>query len=77
MKYIIPLSIALGFNIFLSDIAKAENEKKNIVIMGTTDIHGNIFPVNYFNGKVQNFGLAKVYTKVKEIRKNNTTCSPN
>lgn len=72
MKYIIPLSIALGFNIFLSDIAKAENEKKNIVIMGTTDIHGNIFPVNYFNGKVQNFGLAKVYTKVKEIRKNNT-----
>lgn len=71
MKYIIPLSIALGFNILFSDIAKAENEKKSIVIMGTTDIHGNIFPINYFNGKTQNYGLAKVYTKIKEIRKTN------
>lgn len=72
MKYIIPLSITLGLSVFFADIAQAENEKKNIVIMGTTDIHGNIFPINYFNGKEQHFGLAKIYTKVKEIRKNNS-----
>lgn len=71
MKYLIPLSITLGLSIFFADIANAENEKKNIAIMGTTDIHGNIFPINYFNGKVQKYGLAKVYTKIKEIRKNN------
>lgn len=49
----------------------AENEKNSLLIMGTTDIHGNIFPVDYFSGKEKNVGLARVFTKVKELRRIN------
>jgi 2',3'-cyclic-nucleotide 2'-phosphodiesterase (5'-nucleotidase family) len=49
--------------------AVAETTDKTIVIMGTTDIHGNLFPIDYYTGKEKKMGLAKIYTKVKEIRK--------
>lgn len=71
MKYIIPLTVSLAFGLLNTNIARADGETKKLVIMGTTDIHGHVFPVNYFNGKTENQGLAKIYTKIKEIRKNN------
>src|SRR5882672_1915764 len=43
----------------------------HIVILGTTDLHGNLFPVDYYTDKPDNRGLAKIATVVKEVRKEN------
>ncbi len=60
--------LTLGF----SGNARAESpDKVQIVIMGTTDVHGNIYPIDYFTGNEKKVGLAKIFTKVKEIRSAN------
>jgi 2',3'-cyclic-nucleotide 2'-phosphodiesterase / 3'-nucleotidase len=48
----------------------AQNEKP-LIILHTTDVHGNIYPYNYFADEPSDAGLAKVYTKVKEFREKN------
>lgn len=58
-------SLLFSFN----NLAFAEGEKETLVIMGTTDIHGRVYPIDYFTGKEDNKGLAKLYTKIKELRK--------
>ncbi len=40
----------------------------HIVLLGTTDIHGNIFPVDYYANRPANRGLAKIETLVKQVR---------
>lgn len=43
----------------------------HVTIIGTTDLHGNIFPVDYYTNKADNRGLAKVATLIKQVRKEN------
>ncbi len=43
----------------------------HIVVLGTTDLHGNIFPIDYYTDKPDNRGLAKIATLVKQVRKEN------
>ncbi len=45
-------------------------QRAHVVILGTTDMHGRIFPVDYYTNKYDNVGIAKVATLVKEARKN-------
>ncbi|MHB9145645.1 MAG: bifunctional 2',3'-cyclic-nucleotide 2'-phosphodiesterase/3'-nucleotidase [Symbiobacteriia bacterium] len=40
----------------------------NLVIMATTDMHGNIYPWDYFTNKSSDVGLAKISTLVKKVR---------
>ena len=44
-------------------------ERVQITILGTTDLHGNILPIDYYTSKPDNRGLAKVATLIKRIRK--------
>src|SRR5918996_4079681 len=44
-------------------------ERVQITILGTTDLHGNINPIDYYTNKQDNRGLAKVATLIKRIRK--------
>ena len=44
-------------------------ERVQITILGTTDLHGNINPIDYYTNKSDNRGLAKVATLIKRIRK--------
>ena len=44
-------------------------ERVQITILGTTDLHGNILPVDYYTNKADNRGLAKVATLIKRVRK--------
>ena len=44
-------------------------ERVQITILGTTDLHGNIDPIDYYTNKPDNRGLAKVATLIKRIRK--------
>src|SRR5215467_5708931 len=44
--------------------------RAHIVILSTTDMHGRIFPIDYYTNKYDNVGIAKVATLVREARKN-------
>ncbi|MFP5502503.1 MAG: bifunctional metallophosphatase/5'-nucleotidase [Candidatus Sericytochromatia bacterium] len=44
-------------------------EKTNVVVMGTTDVHGRIYPTNYYGDDGDEpIGLARAYTLIKELR---------
>lgn len=49
---------------------RAAAQRAHIVILGTTDMHGRIFPIDYYTNKYDNVGIAKVATLIKEARKN-------
>src|SRR5215475_2708423 len=44
-------------------------DRIQITILGTTDLHGNIDPVDYYTNKPDNRGIAKIATLIKRIRK--------
>jgi 2',3'-cyclic-nucleotide 2'-phosphodiesterase (5'-nucleotidase family) len=46
-------------------------KRVHVVILGTTDLHGNLFPIDYYTDKPDNRGLAKIATLVKQVRKEN------
>ncbi len=45
--------------------------RAHIVILSTTDMHGHIFPIDYYTNMYDNVGIAKVATLVREARKTN------
>src|SRR5215207_9501577 len=44
-------------------------DRVQITILGTTDLHGNINPIDYYTDKADNRGLAKVATLIRRVRK--------
>ncbi len=61
-KLIIIIVYAFSTHLSASDI-------DTLLILQTTDVHGNIYPYNYFQDEPDNsLGLAKVATRVKEYR---------
>jgi 2',3'-cyclic-nucleotide 2'-phosphodiesterase/3'-nucleotidase len=44
-------------------------DRVQITILGTTDLHGNINPIDYYTNKPDNRGLAKAATLIKRIRR--------
>lgn len=71
MKKLYKTALSLAIVVLASKGSFAEtiSNKETLVIMGTTDVHGHIYPYDYYTGKVEDKGLAKIYTKVKELRK--------
>src|SRR5215831_15516046 len=49
--------------------SQAAPARAHVVIISTTDMHGRIFPVDYYTNKYDNVGIAKVATLVKQARK--------
>jgi 2',3'-cyclic-nucleotide 2'-phosphodiesterase/3'-nucleotidase len=39
-----------------------------LFVLQTTDVHGNVYPYDYFNDKPADYGLAKIYTQVADYR---------
>jgi 2',3'-cyclic-nucleotide 2'-phosphodiesterase/3'-nucleotidase len=48
----------------------AAPQRAHVVILSTTDMHGRVFPIDYYTNKYDNVGIAKVATLVKEARRN-------
>src|SRR5437762_1602617 len=48
----------------------ANPQRAHVVILSTTDMHGRVFPIDYYTNQYDNVGIAKVATLVKEARKN-------
>ncbi|NMM62000.1 2',3'-cyclic-nucleotide 2'-phosphodiesterase [Clostridium sp. P21] len=49
----------------------ATNGGAQISIVGTSDVHGSIYPLDYSTGKPANLGLAKVSTYINNLRSMN------
>jgi len=68
-----PLIQSLTILVFLLVIVLVAHsfvpERVQITILGTTDLHGNINPIDYYTNKPDNRGFAKVATLIKRIRK--------
>lgn len=43
-------------------------ERVTITVLGTTDLHGSLFPIDYYAGTPANRGLVKIATLVRQIR---------
>src|SRR5216684_3566673 len=60
--------IAQAFSIHTS-AGSDDAQRTHVVILGTTDMHGRVFPIDYYSNKYDNVGIAKVATLIKEARK--------
>lgn len=47
----------------------APGDRTRVTILATTDLHGNILPLDYFTNRPANVGLAKVATLIQQARK--------
>src|ERR1700754_1319428 len=64
------VSVVLIGGGFIPKANQAAPQRAHLVILGTTDMHGRIFPIDYYTNKYDNVGIAKVATLIKEARKN-------
>ncbi len=67
MSVIAVLLILTSFPLAGSSFSK----RVHIVVLGTTDLHGNLFPVDYYTDKPDNRGLAKIATVIRQVRNEN------
>src|SRR6266480_2832911 len=61
--------ITLAFAAVVFRSGAAAPARAHVVILGTTDMHGRVFPIDYYTNKYDNVGIAKVATLVKQARK--------
>ncbi len=71
LKKAIALMMSLLLVILLLPAATAEGET-HITILGTSDLHGNIWGFSYEDNKeTANNGMARLYTYIQQVRKEN------
>jgi len=63
------LLLAITLTIFPVAGSGVAPTRVQITILGTTDLHGNIGPIDYYTNKPDNRGLAKIATIIKRTRK--------
>ncbi len=65
-------ALALMLVISLLPAALAADGDKHVTILGTSDMHGNIWGFSYEDGKeTANNGMARLYTYIEQVRKEN------
>jgi 2',3'-cyclic-nucleotide 2'-phosphodiesterase/3'-nucleotidase len=67
---LIGISVALYAVVAAGGGNHAAPTRAHVVILSTTDMHGRVFPIDYYTNKYDNVGITKVATLVKEARKN-------
>lgn len=50
---------------------QAAPQTVELTLLGTTDVHGHVYPTTYYTDKDEALGLAKVYTLIKQYRAKN------
>ncbi|MCA1566705.1 MAG: 5'-nucleotidase C-terminal domain-containing protein [Acidobacteria bacterium] len=65
------LALLGAFSLAPAQSEKATVERAWITILSTTDLHGNILPVDYYTNKPDARGLAKVATLIRQARREN------
>jgi 2',3'-cyclic-nucleotide 2'-phosphodiesterase/3'-nucleotidase len=68
-RFSITIFLSLLALLFVDGSHQAAPSRAHIVIFSTTDMHGRIFPIDYYTNKYDNVGVAKVATLIKEARR--------
>jgi 2',3'-cyclic-nucleotide 2'-phosphodiesterase / 3'-nucleotidase len=74
LRFILPLGLLIALALLAqawAGSAAAPPARVQITVMATTDLHGNILPVDYYTNKPDNRGLAKAATVIREARESN------
>src|SRR6266850_1944423 len=66
---VLTLVLTLAVSVLFG--SPAAPARVHITIIGTTDLHGNILPIDYYTGKPDARGLAKAATIIKKARQEN------
>ena len=66
----ISVSIVLLACAVITAGQQPNSKRAHVVILSTTDMHGRVFPIDYYTNKYDNVGITKVATLIKEARKN-------
>ncbi len=70
--YSLVLALLMVVGIMIPSVTFADAETVKITILGTTDLHANIYNWSYEDGKeTEDFGMAKVYSVVEKVRGEN------
>lgn len=70
--YSLVIALILIVGVFSPSISNAEEKTVKITVLGTTDLHANIYNWSYEDGKeTEDTGIAKVYSVIKEAREAN------
>ena len=69
--FLYPTLLLVTTAAFLAPLSQSTGKRVQITVLGTTDLHGNVFPIDYYTDKPDNRGLAKVATLIKRVRKEN------
>jgi 2',3'-cyclic-nucleotide 2'-phosphodiesterase / 3'-nucleotidase len=73
-RILLPIGLAMALVLFVAVVAGSSASapaRAQITILSTTDLHGNILPVDYYTNKRDERGLAKVATIIKKARAEN------
>src|SRR5512138_3799631 len=62
------LSVRIRFSFLLFLALSAHGERAQLAVLATTDMHGNLVPVDYVTGEPAARGLAKIATLIRAER---------
>ncbi|HZE68701.1 MAG TPA: 5'-nucleotidase C-terminal domain-containing protein [Pyrinomonadaceae bacterium] len=68
---ILYLAFILTVSLLTVGNSGAAAKRVHLTILATTDLHGNIYPIDYYKNAPDNRGLAKIATLIKRARKEN------
>lgn len=71
LQFPIALALIVTLAVAMLFVSAAAPSRVHITIIGTTDLHGNILPIDYYTGKPDARGLAKAATIIKRARQEN------
>ena len=67
---LIPVGLRVVTTWVLFSVATAlAADRVQVTVLGTTDLHGRVYPVDYFTGRPAEVGLAKLATLIAEARR--------
>ena len=69
--FLVVASLIIGTLPAAGRTSRQPAQRVHVVVLGTTDLHGNLFPVDYYTDKPDNRGLAKIATLIRQVRKDN------
>jgi 2',3'-cyclic-nucleotide 2'-phosphodiesterase (5'-nucleotidase family) len=68
---VLYLAFILTVSVLTVGNSGAATNRVHLTILATTDLHGNIYPIDYYKNAPDNRGLAKIATLIKRARKEN------
>ena len=67
----LALMLSLAASVLTTSGGDAAPARAHVTILSTTDLHGNILPLDYYTNKPDERGLAKAATIIRQARKEN------